>query len=51
MRFLDCVKSCYFIIPRGKNGSNDLRDEQPLLVEDGDLNLIAMMLEDIRLLN
>lgn len=44
-----CVKSSYFIIPRGKDGSNDLRDEQPLLVEDGDL--IIMMLEDIRLRN
>lgn len=43
-----CVKSSYFIIPRGKDGSNGLRDEQPLLVEDGDLNLIIMTLEDIR---
>lgn len=45
-----CVKSSS-IIPSGKDGSNDLRDEQPLLVEDGDLNLIIMMLEDIRLRN
>lgn len=46
-----CVKSSYFLIPCGKDGSNDLRDEQPLLDDDGDLNLIIMMLEDIRLRN
>lgn len=43
-----CVKSSYFIIPRGKDGSKGLCDEQPSLLEDGDLNLIIMMLEDIR---